>query len=125
LFMLNAVPAADLRILYKHAAATICPSLGEGFDFSGVESMACGGITIASDIPVHREIYADAAEYFDPYSTAGLVSALKKVLYAAGAEENQSELRAAGQKIATLYRPEKILPQWDSFLKSFLIKTKE
>jgi glycosyltransferase involved in cell wall biosynthesis len=117
LFMLNGVPAPDLRVLYRHAAATVCPSLGEGFDFSGVESMSSGGRVIASDIAVHREIYDAAAEYFNPYSTASLLEALKKVLYAPGAAEVQRKLTDAGQIVAARYQPDVILPQWDSFLR--------
>ncbi|HYN54164.1 MAG TPA: glycosyltransferase family 1 protein [Methylotenera sp.] len=116
LFLLNAVPAPDLRVLYQHAAATVCPSLGEGFDFSGVESMASGGITVASDIPVHREVYEDAAEYFDPYATMSLVKALKKVLYDQDASSNQIRMRERGENVSSRYLPEKILPQWEQFL---------
>lgn len=116
LFNLNAVPAPDLRVLYRHAEATVCPSLGEGFDFSGVESMASGGITIASDIPVHREVYGDAAEYFDPYATMSLVKALKKALYDEGAPQFRARLRERGAEIAARYQPDRILPQWESFL---------
>ncbi|HQS99326.1 MAG: hypothetical protein B7Y26_00020 [Hydrogenophilales bacterium 16-64-46] len=116
LFMLNAVPAPDLRVLYRHAAATVCPSLGEGFDFSGVESMASGGVTIASDIPVHREVYDDAAEFFDPYSTMSLVNALKKVLYEPDAPAKRAQLQEKGRAVAARYQPEAILPQWESFL---------
>lgn len=115
LFMLSSVPAPDLRVLYKHAAATVCPSLGEGFDFSGVESMASGGITIASDISVHREVYGGAAEYFDPYSTASLVKALKKLLYDKDAAILRNEMRNQGREISKQYQPEKILPQWKYF----------
>ena len=116
LFMLNAVPAPDLRVLYRHATATVCPSLGEGFDFSGVESMRSGGIVLASDIPVHREVYGDAAQYFDPYSTADLVGALKKTLYAADAVAMQSHLRQRAAQISSRYLPDVILPKWDRFL---------
>lgn len=116
IFMLNAVPAADLRLLYRHADATVCPSLGEGFDYSGVEAMASGGVVVASDIPVHREVYGDASLYFDPYSTASLVAALTAVLHANDAESVQQHLRAAAQPIVWRYRPEQILPQWIAFL---------
>lgn len=116
LFVLNNVPAADLRVLYRHAAATVCPSLAEGFDFSGVEAMCSGGIAIASDIPVHREVYDDAAEYFDPYSTMSLVSTLKKVLYDPDAPQVRDSLRIHGQEVSSRYSPEKILPQWKLFL---------
>ncbi len=120
LFMLNAVPAPDLRQLYRHAEATVCPSLGEGFDYSGVEAMASGGVTLSSDIAVHREIYEDASEYFDPYSTASLVNALKKVLYAPDAAAGQARLRARGAEIAARYTPEKILPKWRDFVDRLL-----
>jgi glycosyltransferase involved in cell wall biosynthesis len=116
LFMLNGVPAPDLRVLYRHATATVCPSLGEGFDFSGVEAMRSGGVVIASDIPVHREIYADAAEFFNPYSTASLVESLQKVIYAPDAVQVQQTLRELGQVVAARYLPENILPQWERFL---------
>jgi glycosyltransferase involved in cell wall biosynthesis len=118
LFMLSSVPSPDLRVLYRHAAATVCPSLGEGFDFSGVESMASGGITIASDIPVHREIYDNAAEYFDPYATMSLVNALKKVLYEQDAPQVQEFMRQRGEVVSSRYLPENILPQWESFLRN-------
>ncbi len=117
LFMLNSVPAPDLRVLYRHAAATVCPSLGEGFDFSGVESMACGGVTVASDIPVHREVYEDAAEYFDPYSTMSLVKVLKKVLYDPDAEVVRKGMIERSSAIATRYQPGRVIPQWENFLK--------
>lgn len=116
LFALAAVPAPDLRVLYKHAAATVCPSLGEGFDFSGVESMRSGGVVIASDIPVHREVYEDASEYFDPYATSSLVRALRKVIYAADADGVQADLRARGSEVSARYLPDRILPQWGAFI---------
>ena len=116
LFMLSAVPAPDLRVLYRNALATVCPSVGEGFDFSGVEAMRSGGIAIASDIPVHREIYDDAAVYFQPYSTASLVEALKDTLYSSTSEKQIRAMRARGQKVSGRYLPEAILPKWEAFL---------
>ena len=120
LFMLNAVPAPDLRQLYRHAEATVCPSLGEGFDYSGVEAMASGGVTIASDIAVHREVYEDASEYFDPYSTASLVQALKKVLYEPGSAQVRDRMRVRGTEMAARYTPERILPKWQDFLEQLI-----
>lgn len=116
LFMLNKVPSPDLRVLYRHAAATVCPSVQEGFDFSGVEAMRSGGIALASDIPVHREIYEDAAEYFDPYSTGSTVDCLKRVLYSPDAEAIRARLEKRGDEISSRYLPDKIQPQWEAFL---------
>jgi len=116
LFMLNSVPSPDLRVLYRHASATICPSVYEGFDFSGVEAMRSGGITLASDIPVHREIYEDAAEYFDPNSTGSAVECLKRVLYSPDAEAIRARLEKRGDEISSRYLPDRIQPQWEAFL---------
>lgn len=122
-FLLNNVPADELRILYRHAKATICPSLAEGFDFSGIEAMCSGGIVIASDIPVHKEIYAHAAEYFCPHSTTSLVNALKNVLYDANAIEKQITLRTQGKEVSQHYLPDTILPKWKNFLKNIKANT--
>ena len=117
LFLLHGVPADALRLLYRQAVLTVCPSVGEGFDFSGAEAMRCGGVVAASDIPVHREVYGDAAEYFDPYDTASLVAALRRIIYSPDAEEVQARLRAEGLRQSARYLPERILPQWEAFLR--------
>jgi glycosyltransferase involved in cell wall biosynthesis len=114
-FLLEDVPASELRVLYKHARATICPSFAEGFDLSGVEAMRSGGVVIASDIPVHREIYRDAAEYFNPYDTDDLERAIQESIDPA-CESNRTALVARGATVATRYTCESILPQWYSFL---------
>jgi glycosyltransferase involved in cell wall biosynthesis len=116
-FLVENVPSADLRLLYKHARATVCPSFGEGFDFSGVEAMKSGGVVIASDIPVHREVYADAAEFFNPYSVEGAAHAIENVIAAQHAVRRE-ELISKGAVIARRYDHDVILPQWGTFLRS-------
>ncbi len=116
LFMLHSVPAEDLRLLYRHATVTVCPSVGEGFDFAGVEAMRCGGVVAASDIDVHHEVYADAAVYFDPYDTVSVVEALRELLYAGDAAAQREALRTRGATQSSLYLPERIAPQWHSLL---------
>jgi glycosyltransferase involved in cell wall biosynthesis len=113
--LLEDVPASELRLLYHHAAATVCPSLGEGFDFSGVEAMRCGSPVIASDIPVHRGIFRDAAEYFQTYAPADLARAVAAVVDPAHAEHADA-LRAAGRVVSADYLPQRVLPQWQVFL---------
>jgi glycosyltransferase involved in cell wall biosynthesis len=109
------VPSAELRVLYRHAQATVCPSFGEGFDFSGVEAMRCGGAVVASDIPVHRDVYGDAAEYFNPYDTTQLVQAIVQVIDPALPARREA-LVAAGERVSAQYLPERVLPQWRAFL---------
>lgn len=115
LHLLVDVPPADLRLLYRHAQVTVCPSLGEGFDFSGVEAMRSGGVVAASELRVHREVYGDASEYFSPYSAeemAAVVGALLKPQ----ALGRRTELQARGAAVSARYLPEQVMPQWAAFL---------
>lgn len=115
LHLLEDVPAAELRVLYRHAAVTVCPSYAEGFDFSGVESMRCGGIVASSDIRVHRDVYGEASEYFDPYSVDDVARVLGRLLEpSAGAR--RAELVMSGERVSAQYMPKRILPQWQAFL---------
>jgi glycosyltransferase involved in cell wall biosynthesis len=116
-FLLQDVSPPELRLLYKHARATVCPSLGEGFGLAGVEAMMCGGAVVASNLAVHREIYADAAEYFDPYSVDDLACAIRDVIDPARSSR-RDELVSIGSRVARRYACETILPQWQAFLAS-------
>jgi glycosyltransferase involved in cell wall biosynthesis len=57
------VEPAVLAALYRRAALLLLPSEAEGFGLPIVEAMACATPVIASDIPVLREIGAEAAVY--------------------------------------------------------------
>ena len=121
LFLLSDVPASDLRVLYRHASITVCPSFAEGFDFSGIESMGSGGIVIASNISVHTEVYGDAALYFDPYCTSSLVKVIKMILFDKYADLLQNQLRTIAKEVVANYSIDAILPQWLSFLESISV----
>ncbi|MEQ1486625.1 glycosyltransferase family 1 protein [Methyloglobulus sp.] len=114
LFHLSNVPSNELRVLYKHAAATICPSVAEGFDYSGIEAMRCGGLVLASDIPVHREIYEDASVYFDPYDPGHAAEKISHLLGDVGRPEALS-IKQAAATVSGKYTPQNILPQWEEF----------
>jgi glycosyltransferase involved in cell wall biosynthesis len=116
-YLLEDVLASELRVLYRHARATVCPSFGEGFDFSGVEAMKSGGAVVASDIAVHREIYADAAEYFNAYSIDQLEQAIRCVISPEHACRRM-QLIEKGAGISARYTHDSILPVWQSFLAS-------
>lgn len=117
LHILEDVPADELRLLYRHSRVTVCPSFGEGFDYSGIEAMRCGGVVAASEIPVHRDVYGEAAEFFSPYTAKGLAAAVQRLLEPAG-EARRQQLRALGADVSSRYLPERILPQWQAFLNS-------
>lgn len=117
LHLLEQVPSDDLRLLYRHAWVTVCPSFGEGFDFPGVEAMRSGGVVAASDIPVHRDVFGAACEYFSPYASSDLVRALRSLLGEQG-EVRRDELRRLGDDVSRQYLPDCILPQWARFLEA-------
>jgi glycosyltransferase involved in cell wall biosynthesis len=80
LIQLEKVPASELRVLYRHASVTVCPSLAEGFGYSGQESLHSGGRVAASNIATHREIYGDAAVYFQPHDPIDIAKCLAGLL---------------------------------------------
>ncbi len=113
--LLRGLDPTELRTLYANASATVCPSLAEGFGYSGAEAMASGGLVVASDLPVHREIYGDAAEYFDPTSVPDLVAALERALHPAAEALRARRRRAAVAVLADL-SAERFYQRWSSLL---------
>ena len=114
--LLEGVPADDLRLLYRHAQVTVCPSFGEGFDFSGVEAMRSGGVVAASDIRVHRDVYGAGSEYFNAYSSQDLAAVIGRLI-APEAGARRRALRDEGLQVSAQYLPERVLPQWQDFLR--------
>ena len=114
LIHLHNVTMPELRFLYQEAACVICPSVMEGFDLSGIEAMLCGGKVAASNIPVHHEVYGDAAVYFDPYSIEDQVRAIESIV----SSENASfatEISDKGHTWATQYQRSAVMPHWENF----------
>lgn len=89
---------AELAQQYAEATTLVQPSLSEGFGLTGVEAMACSTPVLASDIPVFREVYQDAAVYFDPHSVESFIAALKTL------PKNTQKLLDAGRKVQQEYQ---------------------
>ena len=58
----------------------VCPSVYEGFGLPLVEAMAAGAPLVCSDIPVFREVAADAALFVPPADDEAWARALADVL---------------------------------------------
>ncbi len=115
LFYLNNVPPEELRVLYRHASVTVCPSLAEGFDYSGVEAMASGGVVVASDIAVHREVFGNAADYFSPYSQEDAATVIHQAITATREDQRRLMLLQQSREVSARYTQDRILPQWAEF----------
>ena len=115
IFNVSGLSPMDLRVLYANADAVVCPSIAEGFDLTGIEAMLSDGVVVASDIPVHREIYSDACVYFDPYSTQSMAGAIAKFVKPQDPELHAS-LMQKGKALSRNFLADKIGPQWTKFL---------
>jgi len=74
--ILNNINDEMLINLYSNAQMLIFPSFYEGFGIPPLEAMNFNCPVIASDIPVFREIYKDAALYVDPSSINEIKNAI-------------------------------------------------
>ena len=66
--------------LYQDHDIFIFPSLTESYGHPLVEAMASGLPIVTADIPVSRELCAEAALYFDPHSADDLASKIKQLI---------------------------------------------
>jgi glycosyltransferase involved in cell wall biosynthesis len=78
--ILGAVPNDEVRAYCAGAALFVFPSYLETFGHPLLEAMAAGVPTVASDLPVFREIAGDAAIYADPFDVSALAAAMEQAL---------------------------------------------
>jgi glycosyltransferase involved in cell wall biosynthesis len=76
---LGYVDTPELPSLYRGARALVSPSLWEGFGLPLLEAMATTTPLVASDIPVHREVAADAAVLVPPQDPEALARGIESV----------------------------------------------
>jgi glycosyltransferase involved in cell wall biosynthesis len=76
---LGTIPYRSLHHLYRACHLYVTPAYAESFSHPLVEAMSSGLPVVASNLPVHREICADAAVYFHRFSPEELASAVARV----------------------------------------------
>jgi glycosyltransferase involved in cell wall biosynthesis len=74
------VSDADREGLWRIAACSAFPTLGEGFGIPVLESLAHGVPVACSDLPVLREVGGEIPHYFDPRNPADVARALAAAL---------------------------------------------
>ncbi len=78
--MTGYIPAEDLSAIFKQASTYTFPSLVEGFGIPGLNAMAAGVPVAASNIETLKEIYSDAAIYFDPNDPGDIANEIIKIV---------------------------------------------
>ncbi|MBW0133426.1 glycosyltransferase family 4 protein [Pseudonocardia abyssalis] len=68
---------AEYAAAVRGATALVSASRDEGFGIPLVEAMGAGTPVVVSDIPVFREVGADAGAYVDPDDVDGFVAAIR------------------------------------------------
>lgn len=79
LFFIENATDAEINFCYRHAQALITASYAEGFGLPIIEAALHHTPTLASDIPVHREVGGEGSLYFSlksPDNLTGLVQEL-------------------------------------------------
>ena len=74
------IPDEDTVALRKEASVYVFPALKEGFSLTPLEAQYYGLACVISNIPCHREVYADSVQYFDPYDVSDMTENINKVL---------------------------------------------
>jgi glycosyltransferase involved in cell wall biosynthesis len=84
-----------LHHVYRACDLYVTPAYAETFAHPLVEAMASGLPIVASDLPVHKEVCGDAAQYFSRFSPEALAKAVARI---AGSWDLKAQLSQAGKK---------------------------
>lgn len=104
----GALGEAELGALLARSAALLAPSFDEGYGLPVAEALAAGVPVVASDIPAHREVGGEAAEYLDPLDGPGWERAILAL------SEPDSERAAEARRRAGVFAP----PTWDAHFRA-------
>lgn len=88
------ITAEELTAIFKNAEAYIFPTLSEGFGIPGLNAMASDLPVICSSIPTLKEIYGNAAAYFDPQDPQGISQKINEIL---SSDKRKTELIKKGK----------------------------
>lgn len=95
---LHNLQRVQIANLYRRAALVLITSEAEGFGLPLIEAISCGGIVVASDIPVLREVGGTAAVYCSIKDIPTWVNTAKGLLENPDSAPSLNERLAQAQK---------------------------
>jgi glycosyltransferase involved in cell wall biosynthesis len=102
---LSHVSDEELAAWHAHARATVTASQAEGFSMPVIEAIASGGLSVASDIPVHRELIDQPEALFAAGDGEELATKLTEILRCPALRDR---LRARQRPVAARFVPEAV-----------------
>ncbi len=106
----------QLNWLYANTRAYIFPSFMEGFGLPGLEAMLMGAPVVSSNATCLPEVYEEAALYFSPDDTRGMVTTIDSVL---GDDSLRSDLIKKGSAQVRKYGWHKTAQEtWETYLRA-------
>ncbi len=84
---LGPLPPPQLPALYADADIFVWPSLAESFGHPLIEAMAAGLPIVCSDLPVNRELCADAALYVSPLDSSAWARTIRELALNKGLQD--------------------------------------
>lgn len=115
---LEKVTPEELPYLYSAAECFVFPSYYEGFGLPPVEAMQCDCPVIISDIPAHRWVSDDAAEYCNPYDVDSICDAMARLTIAEGKEQHRKQLIEKGRKRSQRFAQEHVTEEWEQLFQT-------
>jgi glycosyltransferase involved in cell wall biosynthesis len=100
---INEVNNTQLVEFYNNASLFVFPSLSEGFGIPGLEAMSLGCPVAVSDIGVFREIYGEAAFYFNQNDERDIGYRLLKYLELLKDKATKEKIVEKGKKQSEKY----------------------
>ena len=120
LIFLHGTNMEELQTIYQLAEVMVYPSFFEGFGLPVLEAQASGCPVITSDISSMPEAGGDGAIYIDPYNSAEIGAAMRRVL---SDEKMREELIQKGTANASLFSEQLVGEKLMNLYQSLVNKT--